>query len=205
LTEAETHVRAGNPDKAEAAYRKIVRQSPGCAPALHALGLMARARGQTTHAIQFLERAADAAHDDAAVQCDLGLALKAAGRFDEAIERLVLVATLLAPFAPEAHANLGVALKAAGRWTEAINAFARAVMLRPNDPELHYNLGNGLLAADRAPEAEAEFRRTLAIVERLSRTAAVTAKQSAASNRCSPQPCPHAMRAMRNGILDLCS
>jgi Flp pilus assembly protein TadD len=154
-------VRAGKTDKAEAAYRRIIEKSPGCAPALHALGLMVRARGQIARAVQLLERAADAVPDDPAIQCDLGLALKAAGRHDEAIERLVLVATLLAPHAPEAHANLGIALKAAGRWAEAINAFTRAVALRPNDPELRYNLGNGLLAADRATEAETEFRRAI--------------------------------------------
>jgi Flp pilus assembly protein TadD len=163
LAEAETHVRAGRTGKAEAAYRQVVRRSPTCAPALHALGLLARGRGQLSYAVQLLARAADAAPTDAAVASDLGLALKAAGRHDEALERLDAVARRLAPHAPEAHANLGVALNAAGRAAEAVAAFRAAVALRPHDPELHYNLGNGLLAAGAPADAEAAYRWALGI------------------------------------------
>jgi Tfp pilus assembly protein PilF len=129
---------------------------------------MVRARGQTGHAIQLLEKAAAAAPDDPAVLCDLGLALKAAGRLDEAVETLSRVVTL-APHAPEAHANLGAALNAMGRSDDAVAAFICATELRPNDPELRYNLGNGLLAAGRIDEAETAFRRTLEILPSHSR------------------------------------
>jgi Flp pilus assembly protein TadD len=124
---------------------------------------MARGRGQLNYAVQLLAKAADAAPTDPAVLSDFGLALKAAGRQDDALEPLTAVAMRLAPSAPEAHANLGVALNAAGRAVEAVAAFRRAVALRPHDPELHYNLGNGLLAAGVPAEAEAAYRWALGI------------------------------------------
>ncbi|MBT5048724.1 MAG: glycosyltransferase family protein [Rhodospirillaceae bacterium] len=109
-----------------------------------------------------LQRAAAAQPDAADICCDLGLALKALGRFDEAVEAQKNVTDLL-PTSARAWSNYGTALISAKRTEDAIAAFIQAVALDSHDPELHYNLGNALLASDDPVTAEGAFLRALKI------------------------------------------
>ena len=162
LAAAHAHDAAGRAKKAEALYRQILGKDARHAGALHALGLIMRKRGHAERAAQLLSKAAAAAPGDAAVHCDLGNALKALGRFDEAMvhhRRMVE----LCPASPEALSNLGTTCAKAGCLDEALEHLQRAAALDPANPEIHYNLGNGFLAAGDFERAAEAFERATEI------------------------------------------
>jgi tetratricopeptide (TPR) repeat protein len=91
-----------------------------------------------------------------------GLALKAAGRLNEAaavFSRLVQ----LTPQAHGAHYNLGNTLLAAKRPAEAIEAYRRAVRLAPRFAPAHNNLGLALIAAGQPGLAVGPLTRAAAL------------------------------------------
>ncbi len=162
LAAARAHEFAGRATKAESLYRQILGKDARHAGALHALGLIARKRGHAERAVQLMSKAATASPDDAAVHCDLGNALKALGRLDEALahhRRMVE----LRPTSPEALSNLGTTCAKAGRPQEALLHLLRAAALDPANPELLHNLGNGHLAAGNYEDARAAFERVTEI------------------------------------------
>ena len=163
LAAARAHDVAGRGGKAEALYRQILKKDARHPGALHALGLMARNGGNVERAAQLLSKAAAAAPDDAAVRCDLGNALKALGRADEALvhhRRMVE----LCPASPEALSNLGTTCAKAGHTDEALDHLRRAVALDPANAEIQYNLGNVLLSAGNFEDAAEAFTRTTEIL-----------------------------------------
>ena len=78
---------SGRLNKAEILIKQTLRADPTDATALHQSGLIAQDRGNSGRAVQLLQKAVAAQPDAADIRCDLGLALKAIGRFD-AYERL---------------------------------------------------------------------------------------------------------------------
>jgi protein O-GlcNAc transferase len=71
---------------------------------------------------------------------NLGSALAALGRHDEAIEAF-RHALRVAPDYAQAHFHLGVSLQALGKRRESIACFERAVAIDPRHDEAHYYLG----------------------------------------------------------------
>lgn len=152
--------RAGNTKRAATLCQRVVKQRPKNSDALHLLGLLSCDDGRTERGIQLLEKAAAGGRDRFDIQCDLGNALKRAGRFDEAIATHRRVAEALAD-SPEAQSNLGSTLRAAGRIDEAVLVQREAVALRPDDAELRFNLGNALLLDGRFNEAAEALSRAV--------------------------------------------
>ena len=72
--------------------------------------------------------------------CNLGSALAAQGKLEEAIAAYWQAIGLESDFA-EAHYNLGVALNDQGKLEEAIAAYRQAIGIKPDYAEAHYNLG----------------------------------------------------------------
>jgi Flp pilus assembly protein TadD len=158
LEAARAHDEAGRTKKAEALYRQILSKDSRHAGALHALGLIARKGGHPERAVQLLSKAASAAPWDAAVHCDLGNALKALGRFGEAMAHHRRVVELC-PTSPEALSNLGTTCAKAGELDEAFALLGKAADLSPANAELHFNLGNVCLAAGRFEDAARSLER----------------------------------------------
>ena len=96
--------------------------------------------------------------NEAGVYIDLGNALTAQGKLDEA-EAAFREAVRLKPDWPVAHLNLGKALRAQGRLGQAEAEFREAVRLQPDWPAAHGNLGTALLRQGRRGEAEANSGR----------------------------------------------
>ena len=88
--------------------RRVLRDDPGNVEALQALATLVREEGHPERALQILAKAAAQSPDNPAIQCDYGNALKAAGRFQESVDRHTHVARLL-PNSAEAMSNLGAA------------------------------------------------------------------------------------------------
>jgi tetratricopeptide (TPR) repeat protein len=89
---------------------------------------------------------------------NLGLALYAKGRLDEAIAEYREAIRIKKDFA-EAHCNLGVALTAKGRLDEAIAEYREALRIKKDYAEAHCNLGHALLRQGQFRQAVDELRR----------------------------------------------
>ncbi|MEY4636918.1 MAG: hypothetical protein RJA55_2716 [Acidobacteriota bacterium] len=93
-------------------------------------------------------------------ETNLGSALQAAGRHDEAVAHHQR-AIALAPNHAPAYNNLGASLRAAGRLDEAIAAYRQALALRPDFASASYNLANALLAKGDPGASVGQFRQAL--------------------------------------------
>jgi tetratricopeptide (TPR) repeat protein/mono/diheme cytochrome c family protein len=91
---------------------------------------------------------------------NLGAALQAAGRLEEAVG--ILRQAVAADAAnPTARNSLGTALQARGDLEGAIREYEEAIRLRPDEFNARYNRGQVLLAQGRATEASGAFREAL--------------------------------------------
>ncbi len=93
-------------------------------------------------------------------QYNLGAALAAASRADEAARRYE-AALRLRPDYPEALNNLGTILATQGRLPEAIARYRQAVGLNPRLEAIHANLASALQRAGDREGAERHYRRAL--------------------------------------------
>jgi tetratricopeptide (TPR) repeat protein len=152
--------RDGRLDDAERGYRATLDGNPSHVDALHLLGVLRHQQGQHAEAAALVRRAVKLRPEDAALQLNLGNALKALGQIDDAIEQFRNALTL-APSFPMAHYNLGNAYASAGRHEDAADSFEKSLRLQPDDASSHNNLGNALHALGRHEQAITSFRRAL--------------------------------------------
>ena len=151
----------GKGGEAEAVLERTAARHPDHLDTLQSLGVLALNRGDAAAAVGWLERAADLAPDNAALQSNLGLAYAAAGRHDDAIETLLELALHYDSNLVAAHVNLGVACAEGKRWTKAVDAFGSAVVLAPDHIQAVAGLARALQQLYRLEEAEAHFKRAL--------------------------------------------
>jgi len=93
---------------------------------------------------------------------NLGLALLAAGRQEEAIAHWRDALRLKADY-PEAHFNIGRTLFKMGDFEGAAASFRRAMLLRPHLAGYHYNLGTALARLHQLPDAIGHLRQAVDI------------------------------------------
>ena len=93
----------------------------------------------------------------AITETNLGVALQAQGRLDDAIAQYQRAAAIRSDYAP-AYNNLGVALRERGQLDEAIAAYRESLKYRSDDPGAHVNLATALLERGHAVEALEHFR-----------------------------------------------
>ena len=93
----------------------------------------------------------------AVTETNLGSALEADGRLDEAIDHYRR-AIAFAPEFPPAYNNLATTQRAKGQIADAISTYHQALRLRPQYPEAEYNLANALMDAGRPSEAVEHFQ-----------------------------------------------
>ena len=93
----------------------------------------------------------------AVTEMNLGSALQADGRLDEAVDHYHR-AIAFAPDFPPAYNNLATALRAKGQVADAIATYQQALRVRPEYPEAEYNLANALLDAGKPAEAIEHFQ-----------------------------------------------
>jgi protein O-mannosyl-transferase len=91
---------------------------------------------------------------------NLGVVLRAQGRFDEAISHYREAIRLRGDNA-EAHYNLGLVLADQGRLDEAISRYREAIRLKHDYVEAHNNLGSALAARGRFEEAISHYREAI--------------------------------------------
>jgi Flp pilus assembly protein TadD len=93
---------------------------------------------------------------------NLGVALAAKGRFDEAIENY-RKAIRINPSYADALDNLGMALTARGQFDEAIVNYRKALQINPNNCDALDNLGMALTARGQFDEAIEKYLQAIQI------------------------------------------
>jgi tetratricopeptide (TPR) repeat protein len=154
----------GQGDEAIAVFRDLTRLRPGHVRHLGCLGVALKKKGLSSESLEALEAATVACRekirlrgDDAFAHVDLGNALRAQSKYDEAIAEC-RAAIRIRPDYDLAHDALGDLLYEQGKTDEAIHEHRTAVRLDPGRAEFHYSLGISLRAQGRTGEAEEEYR-----------------------------------------------
>lgn len=150
------HHRRGHLDKAAAFYRRVLKEYPKHPDALHLLGRIAEAKGDSAQALALIDRAIAAGGKIAAYHASRGSVLLSLGRAEDAASSL-RQALALDPDSAEAANVLGNAMLAQGDPATAIECYRQALTLRPQYPEARNNLGSALRSIGCLEEAEAEL------------------------------------------------
>ena len=152
---------AGKKKKAPAAPRKQARGGPARA-AQEAQAVAQLRAGNYAAAEAILRSIAELTPDDPGAHNNLGVALKAQGKFTEAID-CYRRSLALKTDEPGAWNNLGNALKLSGNVDEATASYRRALELDPRHVDAWFNLGTALLERGEVEPAQAAYREVLAL------------------------------------------
>ncbi|MGA1982269.1 MAG: tetratricopeptide repeat protein [Acidobacteriaceae bacterium] len=143
LARARAHHKAGQLGDAEKLYREILQAVPEHPDALNLLGVIASQVGQTTLALELIDRAIAARPGFMEAYFSRGNALYAVERYQQAVESFDKVIQLSPQYA-EAHNNRGGALHALERYEAALESFDKALLIRPDYADASHNRGNAL-------------------------------------------------------------
>jgi len=149
------------PDEAERLAGAVLKREPRNPGALHVFGCALLMQGRATDAIAPLEAAARAQHNPE-VDVQLALALRNAGRLDDAVARMRRAIKRQPPFPPAFH-ELGCLLAYLQRYDEAIEVFRRGLDVAPMMAQLSLQLGFVLMQCRRWAEAKAAFAQAATI------------------------------------------
>jgi predicted O-linked N-acetylglucosamine transferase (SPINDLY family) len=152
---------AGQLEQAEAILRQVLAAEPAHADALHLLGVIAHQQRNEAVAIELIGRAIQLQPGAARFYNNLGLALCAAGQFEEAL-RAHENAARLEPRQPEFRYNHGNTLLAVDDERAAIRAYQTALEIAPKWPVARNMLGVAYAQAGQTDDAIAAFGRAVA-------------------------------------------
>lgn len=161
------HHQAGGLNEAERLYLHVLQDNsaqanPLHADALHFLGVLSHQSGRHDAAMDLIGKAIAKNNRAPAFHNNLGNALKALDRWQEAVASYER-ALALKPDLVAAHYNRALCLQEQGNLSEAVSAYGRALALKPDFAEAHGNLGNTLQAQGKLAEAVASYKRALAL------------------------------------------
>jgi predicted CXXCH cytochrome family protein len=160
---AEALDNGGQPARALASYREVVRLDPSSAVGWQRLGTALRRSSLHAEGAAALERSIKLAPARAMTWHELGLTYRLLGRTAEAAAALEK-AIERDPEMPEAHNNLGILRAGVGDAASAEASFREAIRIKPSYADAHGNLANLLAAGGRLAEAQAEFDRALRLL-----------------------------------------
>src|SRR5882672_8086710 len=163
VEEAAGLYRQGRLAEAEKICSRVLRAQANWFDALHLLGVLKLQGGKAGAACAHLEQALKLNPTSAQVMSNLGMALAALNRDQEALAILDR-AVAITPASVEAITNRGNVLMKLGRPVDALAAFDAALVLAPGFPGALANRGNALAALGRCEEALAQYDAVLAAV-----------------------------------------
>jgi tetratricopeptide (TPR) repeat protein len=149
------------PNEAEQIAGAVLKADPRHARALHIFGCALLMQGRAEDAIAPLEAAARGGRDPE-IDTQLALALRQAGRHDDALTRLKRATRRQPPYAP-AFRELGALLVFLERYDEAIEALRRGLEVAPLMSQMSIQLGYALLSRGNCADAKTAFARALDI------------------------------------------
>lgn len=147
---------------AEKIYEDILRQQPSNFDALHLLGLISAQTGRSERGIDLIRRAIRLNGNVADANNNLGNALRALRRFDEALASFDRATALKQDLSPALY-NRGLTLADLGRHEEALASYDRVIALVPNHADAYRNRGAALRKLGRLEAALASLDRAIAL------------------------------------------
>ncbi|MGO9171349.1 MAG: tetratricopeptide repeat protein [Rhodomicrobium sp.] len=153
---------AGRLAEAEACYRRALTAHPGNADAYHLLGIVAGQTGRAGLSAELIGQAIKLNKRNAFYFSNLGNALHALKRLDEALASYGK-AIALQPDFTEALYNRANVLAELKRFGEALASYDKTLELQPGFAEAFNNRGNTLHALKRFDEAVASYGKALAL------------------------------------------
>jgi tetratricopeptide (TPR) repeat protein/capsular polysaccharide biosynthesis protein len=145
---------------AEEVYLEVLRSDPQCADAWQLLGVIALQIQDAAAALPLIARAIELDPSQAHYFNNLGNALFAQKKLDDA-EAMYRQAIALAPTYPEAVYNLGNTLQILQRYEEALVCYERAVELKPDYPDALFSAAGLFQARGDYPTAQQWYGRLL--------------------------------------------
>jgi tetratricopeptide (TPR) repeat protein len=161
LADAFALQQAGQLDDAEAAYAKLLAETPDDPVALINAGALALTRNDLPVALARLTRAVAQVPSNAIARNNLGFAQLRSGLLDAALASFERAIAAKHGYA-QAHNNRGIALVQLGRRAEATAAFERALALDPSLTDAAVNLGDARADAGDADAAARAYDAALA-------------------------------------------
>lgn len=155
------HHRAGRLPQAEAIYQQVLQTEPNHPDALGWLGVIAHQVGKHDIAVELISKAIGI-RPHASMYFNLGNALQAQGKLDEAVANYQKALALNLDFA-EVHYNLGLALQTRGNLDAAIASYHKALLLNPGYVKAHYNLAIVHQAQGNLDAATESYRKTISM------------------------------------------
>jgi predicted O-linked N-acetylglucosamine transferase (SPINDLY family) len=162
LTRAVAAYQAGKIPETVRICKKIMDAAPDCFDALHLLGVVEAERGHLERGHRLISRALKLNPRSAPAYLDLGNALLALQRPQEALAGYDKALAIKPDFA-EALNNRGNALFALNRPEEALASYDKALAIKPAYAKALNNRGNALFALKRYDEALASYDKASAI------------------------------------------
>ncbi len=129
--------------------------------ALHLLGILAVQTGEAQRGIELISKAIKLDRNFAVAHDNLGNALQAVGRLNDALASHEKAIALKPDYAA-AYFNRGNVLKQLERLDEALASYQKAIALNPNFAH-HLGIANVFREHDRCAEAEMHIKQALAL------------------------------------------
>jgi tetratricopeptide (TPR) repeat protein len=155
--------RAGQTRQAEEICRRILKEEPQNAQALHLLGVLAQQAGRNDEALALLRRAIALCPDDADFHYNLGVVRQLLGRHHEAMASYHETLRLQ-PDHASALNNLGQLKLNLGRLEEAEDCLRRALRVQANYGAAYHNLALVCKRRGKIGEAIACFRQAVRLL-----------------------------------------
>ena len=155
LQRAAAAIQSQRPEEALRLAKDILHRNSGHPNALHILGYALLMQDRPIDAIEPLGKAFRSLRDPA-IETQLAIALRKAGRTDEALQRLARASKRTPPF-PAAIHEYGFLLHSLDRDHEAIEVLKRGIEIAPGMPELPILLGWIFHARNDAVNAKRAF------------------------------------------------
>jgi Flp pilus assembly protein TadD len=149
------------PKDAEQIAGDVLKADPQDVRALHIFGCAMLMQGRAEDAIAPLEAAARGRHDPE-IDTQLAIALRQAGRHEDALARLKRAVKRQPPY-PAAFRELGHLLVSIEHYDEAIEVLSRGLDVAPMMPELSIQLGYACLSRKKNADAKIAFAQALSI------------------------------------------
>jgi len=161
LQRAMSAIQSQRPDEAARLAQDVLNKNPGHPNAMHLFGYALLMQERAEEAIAPLEKAFRSLRDPA-IETQLAIALRKAGRLDDALARLARAVKRKPPFPAAVH-EYGYMLYSLGRADEAIDVLKGGVEAAPWMADLPILLGWVFHARNDGTNAKGAFARALGI------------------------------------------
>jgi protein O-GlcNAc transferase len=162
LAKALQYHQAGQLNKAEEIYKRIIEVNPNHSESLHLLGVIASQAGKKDIAVKLINKAIQHNPGNSIYYYNLGNVLKEQDNLTEAVSSFQK-ALEINPNYTKAYNNMGTIFTKQGRFDEATSCFQKVLEINPNHAGANNNMANMLMDQHKPAEAIYYYQKALEI------------------------------------------